>query len=786
MSNKYDIKEREQYWRKFWQDKEIYKFNPKSRKPFYSVDTPPPYVSADHLHVGHIMSYSQAEFVVRYKRMKGYEVFYPMGFDDNGLPTERFVEKKHNINKNDISRTEFIKKCLKETKIGSQTYKNLWQLMGISVDWSKLYSTIDEHSRRVSQWSFLDLYKKHKMIRKDGPTYWCTTCQTAIAQADLEDKEEEGLFNYITFKSAKGSKKFTIATTRPELLPACVALFVHPDDKKYKEFVGTKVLVPLSDHEVPILADEDVDINFGTGIMMVCTWGDGDDVKKCKRHNLDIRAILEPDGKFNKLAGKFAGLYIKQARKQIIAELKEKKILQKQEELTHVLNVHERCGTPVEFVKTKQWFIDVLSSKDELIKQADKMTWYPEFMKQRYFDWVKALKWDWCISRQRYYGVPFPVWYCRDCGEIILPNEKDLPVDPLNSQPEINKCPKCGCTKFIPEKDVMDTWMTSSCSPLIVAKLIKDKKIQNKLYPNSLRPQAFEIIRTWLFYTIVKSFYHFKGIPFKDIMISGHGLDEKGQKISKRLNNFRPPEEIIEQYGADALRYWATGATLGENLRYSEDEVKKGKRTVTKLCNAAQFCFSHFKDANCSKFSLRGLRSEDKWILHHLNETIKKTDRYFESYQYSKVKNEIDGFFWNLFCDNYLEFIKHRLYQDTPDEKAKMVLYRVLLGIIKMYAPIIPYVTEEIYHLYFDRFEKVKSIHLSEWPKITKNLKFGEKEINEFNRVVDVIREIRKHKSSKQISLGATIDKFKPSIRIPEKYFDFIKSAGRVDKIIAK
>ena len=706
MAEKYNANEREPHWREYWQKNEIYKFNPQSIKPFYSVDTPPPYVSADHLHIGHIMSYSQAEFIVRYKRMSGFEVFYPMGFDNNGLPTERFVEKKYNINKNEISRADFIKKCLEETKIGSQTYKNLWELLGISVDWSKTYSTIDIHSQRISQWSFIDLYNKGKMIRKDEPTYWCTTCQTALAQADLEDKEEQGFLNYINFKAVGSGKDLLIATTRPELIPACVALFVNQNDYRYSNLIGQKAMIPFFNYEVPIIADESVDVNFGTGLMMVCSWGDSEDIKKIKEFNLPIRTILNINGKLNDLAGEFAGQDLVLARKNILTKLKEQNYLQKQEPISHVLNIHERCGTPVEVIKTKQWFIKVLEDKDNLLAQAEKMNWYPLYMKQRYIDWVKTLKWDWCISRQRYYGVPFPVWYCQVCKEVILPDISDLPVDPMITQSKINTCPKCDSKKIIGEKDVMDTWMTSSMTPLIVSRLLENKAFEEKLFPSSLRPQAFEIIRTWLFYSVVKSLHHFKNVPFFDIMISGHGHDEKGQKISKRLGNYVPPEQIVDQYGADALRYWATGANLGENLKYSENEVKKGKRTITKLYNAATFCFSHFKDQDYSRLDLKNLSSEDKWILNQLNKTIKKVTAHFDSYQYAKAKNDVDDFFWSDFCDNYLEFVKYRLYQETPNQIAKQVLYQVFLVIIKMYAPIMPYITEEIYHLYFDKLEK--------------------------------------------------------------------------------
>jgi len=782
--NNYNFQEREEYWRNFWDKENIYKFTSNNKNPYYTVDTPPPYVSAEHLHPGHIMSYSQAEFIVRFKRMNGFNIFYPMGFDDNGLPTERFVEKKYNINKNNIIRAEFIKKCLKETEIGSAKYKNLWTLLGISVDWSKTYSTMNSHSQRIAQWSFIDLFKKKRLVRKDEPIYWCSSCQTALAQADIEDDERESSLNFITFKSLN-KKDLLIATTRPEFLPACLALFVNPSDKRYKKLIGNKAIVPIFNYEVPILADESVDVNFGTGLMMVCSWGDWEDVKKVKEHNLTPKVILNKDGTLNNNTGILSGLNIKQAQKKITNILKEDGWLKKQEKIKHIIPIHERCDTPIEILKTKQWFIKILDKKNQLLAQAEKMNWHPQEMKRKYIDWVNSLKWDWCISRQRYYGVPFPIWYCSSCKEIIFPDDKDLPIDPIEDKPKINKCFKCGNKEFIPEKDVMDTWMTSSCTPLIARELIKDSIIKDKLIPFSLRPQAFEIIRTWLFYTVVKFLYHFKKIPFKDIMISGHGLDDKGKKFSKRLGNFVPPEKVVEQYGADAIRYWATGSTLGKNLRYNEDEIKKGKRTVTKLYNAAKFCFSHFNRVDYSKLKLSDLKIEDKWILHHLNETVKKTTKYFDSYHYSKAKQEIDDFFWKLFCDNYLEFVKHRLYKAKPDESAKSVLYQCLFSIIKMYAPIIPFITEEIYQEYFYHIKKDnKSIHLSNWPKVINGLSIKKNDLNDFNDILNIISEIRKYKSDNQIPLGEEIARYRLKEDIPKKYINFVQSVTRVKKIV--
>jgi len=780
----YNFKEREKHWRQFWEKEKIYRFNPKSKKEFYAVDTPPPYISADRLHPGHIMSYSQAEFIVRFKRMNGFEVFYPMGFDDNGLPTERFVEKKYHLDKNNISRPDFIKKCLEETKIGSQIYKNLWQLLGISVDWTKTYSTIDAHCQKIAQWSFLDLYRKGKLSRKEEPIYWCPFCQTALAQADLEEKEEETFFNFIGFPIESG-EKLLIATTRPELLPGCVALFYHPADERYKHLAGKKARVPLFNYEVPILSDSQVETKLGTGLMMVCTWGDNEDVRRVKEHNLGLRLVVGRDGRMNELAGDFSGLTQTEARGKILEKLKAEGFLVKQEKIIHNVPVHERCATPVEFIKTKQWFCDILNAKEKLLAQGDKMNWYPLEMKQKFIDWVSALKWDWCISRQRYYGVPFPVWYCASCEEIILPQEKDLPVDPVNEKPKIKKCPRCGCREFLPEKDVMDTWMTSSLTPLLSSRLVKDKNAQKKLFPASLRPQAFEIIRTWLFYTVVKSLFHFGEIPFRDIMISGHGLDASGRKFSKRLGNYTDPEKIIEEYGADALRYWATGAALGRNLRYSENEVKKGKRTVIKLWNAAQFCFFHFQGKDFSKAPLKMLAPEDKWILHTFNETVKKVTDNFNKYSYAKAKSCLEEFFWSCFCDNYLEFVKPRLYRSEPDKIVPAVLYQCLLGIIKMYAPFLPFISEELYQAYFRKFEKTKSIHLSSWPAPL-SLEWTSEELAAFNRVLDLIKEIRAFKSQKGISLNKKIPEFVTEISLPQEMVCFVENVCQVGKIIFK
>ncbi|MEW6407370.1 MAG: valine--tRNA ligase [Patescibacteria group bacterium] len=802
----YDHKSREAFWQKFWEREQIYKFDEKSKKPIYSVDTPPPYVSAEHLHLGHIMSYSQAEFVVRFKRMQGFSVFYPMGFDDNGLPTERYVEKKYNLDKSKIERAEFIKKCLLETKLGAQNYKKLWTSLGISCDWSKTYSTINPHCQKISQWSFLDLYKKGKLVRREEPIHWCPKCQTALAQADLEDKEEEGLISEIEFQIE--GKPYFVATTRPELLAACVALFFHPKDSRYQHLKNKKAIVPIFNYEVPILSDLSVDKDFGTGLMMVCTWGDIEDIKKWKKYDLLHRPAITSKGTLSSLAKKYQGQNIQKARENILSDFKKIGKLKKQEKITHTLNIHERCGTPAEFVLTRQWFISLLENKEKFLARGRKLRWFPDHMRSRYNDWVKTLAWDWCISRQRYYGVPFPVWYCKKCQKAILPKEEeDLPVDPREEEPKIKKCPKCGSKEFVGEKDAMDTWMTSSMTPLIGARLVKNDKMQKKLYPATLRPQAFEIIRTWLFYTVVKSLYHHNSLPFFDVMISGHGLDEKGRKISKRLKNYIEPQKILSECGADAIRYWATGATLGENMRFSPEEIKKGKRLVVKIWNASRFCFLHLRNFTPAKnFTPKDFC--DRWILDGLQKTIGAATKFFENYEYSKARRIIEDFFWHDFCDRYLEFVKYRLYTDSSRavilkprfigaeespgfqasqnlDSAKNTLYLVLLTILKLYAPILPFITEEIYQLYFKKIEKVKSIHLTLWPKVDKGFFWPEKEKVEFSKVLAAADAIRKCKTEKGISLGKEIESFKVSDKkIKEKFGKFLQKSLRVKRII--
>ena len=485
LPERYEPHAAEKRWQDFWEREHVYCFDKRSKKPIYSIDTPPPTVSGK-MHLGHSFSYSQQDFIVRYKRMAGFNVFYPFGTDNNGEATERLIEKMKGVKARDMPREAFWKLC-EETldKELRPKYLEDWKRIGMSCEWQYFYDTINRHTMRISQKSFIDLYKLGREYRKDAPAMWCPECETGISQVECQDKMIDSFFNDIVF-SVEG-KELVIATTRPELLPACVAIFYHPEDKRYQQLKGKKAKVPLFDFEVPILEDSRVALDKGTGIVMCCTFGDQTDMEWQKAYNLPIKIAITTNGKMTEIAGKYKGLAIKVARKEIIEELKRCNLLKGQKQINHAVNVHERCGTEVEFIKSKQWFIKYLDLKDDMIKWGDELKWYPEHMKSRYTNWINGLQWDWLISRQRYFGVPFPVWYCKKCEEVILADESQLPVDPLKEKPKAAKCPKCGGTEFIPEKDVLDTWATSSLTPIITASLIPD--MFDKLYPATLRPR---------------------------------------------------------------------------------------------------------------------------------------------------------------------------------------------------------------------------------------------------------------------------------------------------------
>lgn len=769
MQKNYDFKQVEKEMQKIWSEYAVYSFNADCQNEIYSIDTPPPTISGS-LHIGHIFSYTQAEMIARFKRMQGYNVFYPFGFDDNGLPTERLVEKAEGIIAKNLHRSEFIKKCVTTTSKYEKEFKDLWQSLGFSVDWSLQYETINPIAQRISQRSFIRLFNDGKAYMKESPVLWCTECQTSIAQAELETIDKDATFNYIQFMM--GKEKLIVATTRPELLYGCVCLFVNPNDDRYKDYVGKSILVPLYNYEIPILTDEKVSIDKGTGVVMCATFGDSTDVEWYEKYKLPYRKVILPDGTIDESVPFIGGLKVIVARKQIIKLLLDNDLLIESKSITHTIAVHERCGREIEILPSKQWYIDILSNKELFLDAAEKINWYPVHMKNRYTLWVENLKWDWCISRQRYFGVPFPLWYCKDCGMVILADEGKLPLNPLETKPD--KPCNCGCNDFIPESSVFDTWATSSVSPQINTKWGEENDISDKLLPMSMRTQAHEIIRTWAFYTIVKSLYHTGKIPWKDIMICGFVLAKKGEKISKSKSNSElSPSFLIENHSADVIRYWAANSKLGTDTFFSADELGIAKRFVTKLWNASKFAISHLSDIDIN--ANVDLLPVDRWIIERCKQTTFKATKFLNQYEIGSARHEIDDFFWKDLCDYYLEIVKERLYQPEKHgykerNSAQHALYYCMFNILKLYAIYVPHITEYIYQEFFRQYETCISLHKLCWENETpideEIIIFGEK-------LKDIMAEVRKYKSENALSMKTEIEEV--IVTADGKYADMFK-----------
>lgn len=758
LDKKYNALEKEAKWLNYWKENKIYEFKPDHRE-VYSIDTPPPTVNGK-IHIGHIFSYSQTEMIARYKRLRGYNIFYPFGFDDNGLPSERLVEKEQGKKAHEIGREEFSKLCYETTDKYEAEFQELFSKMGVSTDWNIHYKTVSPSTIKISQASFLDLIKKGHCYHKNSPALWCNECLTSIAQAELETKTIKTTFNYLNFKTVEDGEEFTIATTRPELLPAIVCVFVNPNDEVHKHLIGKTAHIPVIDEEVPIMADEKVAIDKGTGVVMCCTFGDQTDIEWWKKYNLPLKYIFTDNGRIIDSVPNYGGLKIKEARSKIIEDLQEGGFVVKIEELEHEVQTHERCGKEVEYAVMKQWFIDIMNHKADFLKIGSEIKWYPEHMKNRYNEWVENIMWDWCISRQRYFGVPFPVWYCKDCGEPVFARNEDLPVNPLVDKPPVSAC-QCGCTEFVPETDVMDTWATSSVTPLINMRYGEKDNYEAFLKPMSIRTNASEIIRTWDFYTIVKSFYHFGMRPWDNVMISGFVMASKGEKISKSKGNSKvEPMELINQYSADVIRYWAASGRLGTDIIFSDETLLRGRKLINKIWNVAKFIEMHLADYEDKEFS--DYEYIDKWILGKYQEMEAGFIKYLDEYEVGLALNHLEKFFWN-FCDNYIEIVKHRLYRPEefgviPRYSGQKTVYTLLYKLLQDFSIFFPFITEEIYQ---EIYHGHKSIHLTEIKEL--NFAFNN-EIKNGDVIIDIISEVRGEKTSNNVSLKTPIKNFELSV----------------------
>jgi valyl-tRNA synthetase len=757
-----------------WETSGVYQYDREAAQPVYSIDTPPATVSG-HLHMGHVYSYSQPDFLARFWRMSGYNVFYPMGYDDNGLPTGRLVEKLAGRTAREIvremGRRAFVEQCRAIGREYGAEYEALWRRLGLSVDWRHTYRTIEDRSVRISQHSFVELAERGVIERRQAPAIWCPECGTAIAQAELDDLERESTFYTLAFRASSDGATLPIATTRPELLPACVAVFVHPRDARFQALVGQSVTVPLFGQSVPVLEDPDADPAKGTGAVMCCTFGDVTDVGWWYTHKLPLVEAIDAEGHLTDAAGPYAGQTVREARRQIVRALHDTGLLLDQTPTDQTVRVHERCDTPVEYIVTPQWFLRVLDFKEQLVRAGEQIDWHPPHMAARYRQWVENLGWDWCLSRQRAFGVPFPVWYCQECGQVLLADVDQLPIDPQEDTPG-RPC-ACGSTTFAPERDVMDTWATSSMTPQIAGGWLTDPALYEQVYPMSLRPQAHEIIRTWAFYTIVKSFHHFGTVPWQETAISGWGIAGEGMgKISKsRGGGPAAPMDMIDRYSADAVRYWAASTSLGKDAVISEHKIEMGHKLVNKLWNVARFNQRFLLDADPAHArpilagatpgnEIPPLSPADRWILSRTQRLIRRATEGMRNSDFATAKSEVESYFWTELADNYIEMAKLRLYDETDEthDGARYALYHALLTVIKLLAPFLPHVTEQIYLGLYAGQEGSPSLHGAPWPAPDARLEDDASEtIGE--TLVQAATAVRRYKSEHSLPLGSELER---------------------------
>ncbi|MGM0592717.1 MAG: valine--tRNA ligase, partial [Halobacteriota archaeon] len=600
-SGEYDPETVEAKWQDRWVEENVYTYEGDSVDPntAFSIDSPPPTVSGS-LHWGHVYGFTLQDFVARFNRMRGNDVFFPFGYDDNGIASERLTEDELGIQHQEYDRREFQELCRDVCEQYEAEFNEKMQSLGISIDWDETYRTISPRVQRISQLSFVELYEQGREYRQRAPAIWCPECETAISQVETEDDEQDSHFHDIAFEVSEADDDpdlpdtFSISTTRPELLPACVAVFIHPDDDANQYLVGQHAKIPVFGQEVPILADERVDMETGSGIVMCCTFGDQTDIEWYQAHDLPLRIAIDESGTLTDVAGEYSGLSSEEAREAIVEDLDDAGVLLDRRAITHTVNVHERCGTSVEFLVAEQWYIKLLDKKEEYLQAGRDMAWYPEKMFTRYKNWIEGLQWDWSISRQRSSGIPFPVWYCADCDHEIIAEREQLPVDPIADDPPVDACPDCGCGEFVPEDDVFDTWATSSLTPLINAGWEWDEDaeameiLRPELYPFDLRPQGHDIISFWLFHTVVKCYEHTGEVPFDSVMINGMILDENRVKMSKSLGNIVSPDDVLAKFPVDAARYWAAGSSVGDDLPYKEKGLRAGEKLLRKLWNASK------------------------------------------------------------------------------------------------------------------------------------------------------------------------------------------------------
>jgi len=818
-------------WGEVWEREGTYRFDRSaSRERVYAIDTPPPTVSGS-LHVGHVFSFTHTDTVARYQRMRGKEVFYPMGWDDNGLPTERRVQNHYGVRCDPsvpynptfqppvdpsekepvaVSRPNFVELCLTLTESDERAFERLWRTLGLSVDWSMTYTTIGRLAQRLSQRSFLGLLARGQAYQLEAPTLWDVDFQTAVAQAELEDRERPGAMHRVRFRTVSQEDEdepdaqaspdghnlahahALIETTRPELIAACVALLTHPEDERHRALLGTEVLTPLFGTRVPVLTHEQVERDKGTGLVMVCTFGDLTDVTWWRELGLPVRAVLGADGRLLDVPwgapgwetadpqraranyDELVGRTVNQARKRMVELLRESgDLIGEPQPVSRAVKFFEKGERPVEIVTSRQWFIRTLEHRQALIGRGRQLRWHPPYMRARFEDWVNGLTGDWCISRQRFFGVPFPVWYPIDGGGAVLydqpitPAFEELPVDPSTDVPDGYEPHQRGQPGgFIGDPDVMDTWATSSLTPQIAGRSAHEdtastpvgvdagEELLEQVFPMDLRPQAHDIIRTWLFTTVLRSHLDHDELPWANAAISGWVLDPDRKKMSKSKGNVVTPMHLLEQYGADAARYWAASGRPGTDTAFDVKQMKDGRRLAVKLLNASKFALAGLPDPGSQL-----THPLDRALVARLAGVVAQATTSFESYDYARALERVERFFW-WFCDFYVELVKGRRYDSDPQVNASVSLaLRTSLSVLqRLFAPFLPFVCEEVWSWW-----QQGSVHRAAWPdadELTALVGAGNGRAEEeaaLEVTADVLREVRKAKSDARQPMRAPV-----------------------------
>lgn len=749
LPRKIDFLEIEEKWQRIWEEEGVnrYEWDDETR-PVYSIDTPPPYPSGD-FHMGNFLNWTYFDIRARYKRMTGYNVLFPQGWDCHGLPTEVAVEKAKGVKKSDVPPDVFRKMCEEWIEQYIAKMKTAVIRLGASIDWTTEYRTMEPEYIRKIQLSFLQLYEKDMIYKGEHPINWCPRCETAIADAEVEHEHKSGKIYTIPFGTEMGD--VLIATTRPIYLPACVALGVHPGDERYSELIGGKAVVPVFGQKVPIIGNDEVDPEFGTGAMMICTYGDKADVVAVARFNLPVVKLIDGQGRLQPVAEKYAGMPIAEGQKALVKDMREAGLIMEEKQLDQEVGLCWRCDTPIEIVTARQWFLRTIALTDKVVKTAKAITWYPDWMRQRLIDWATGLDWDWVLSRQRVFATPVPAWYCKACGSIRLAKPEELPVDPKVTSIE-DTC-ECGSNEFVPDTDVMDTWFDSSLTCAIHAGW-PDRPNWRRQFPASVHPSGQDIIRTWAYYLMVRHLALFDETPYKSVLINGMVLGGDGRKMSKSLGNFVSTPEVYPKYGADAPRQWAAaGGSTGTDIPFRWEDVEYGWRFMRKLWNAARFAGMRLEgfDGEYSEPQLI-----DRWILTKLQKVIKRSTEAMEECDFMNATESARNFIWHVFCDHYLEAAKTRLYGEGEEKKAaQWTLYHSLQDMLKLMAPVTPHICEEIYRTMYN---PDRSITTSEWPKYDESLVDEEAE-RVGDLIIATISSIRTEKNRRGLSLNAPIQK---------------------------